>query len=532
MTPHPSEVEPDFIATNRTKIMDVIIETSRCIVCLGIMLLLFVAGCTSETHEQVRILTGGIRHESNTFIPIRTTEDDFTILRGEAALEDVPWAAYLQQEDVEVVPTVHAYASPFGVVAQETYEGFKQEILHGVREAGRIDGVYLDMHGAMHVEGYDDAQVDLVRSIRALVGPDVLIGGSFDLHGNMSAAFVSELDLLTAYRTAPHVDGEETRLRAVRQLLAALLHGRKPVVAHINVPILIPGEKGITSVEPLKSLYAQLPEMEEKEGLLDASIFVGMPWTDVPRAGMSVQVVAEGETYLDRAEAEARQLAEALWRHRADLIFDVPTDDLDGAIQTALNAPESTVFITDSGDNTTAGAAGDITLVVERLLAHNVQDAVVAGIVDPEAVRACELAGVGARVELTIGGKLDTVFGAPLNISGAVRYVTPSEEPGAPQGKLEERPAVVDLGGLLLVLLNRRRSFTAPSDFEEVNIDPLAHKIVVVKLGYLFQGLRDIAPRTIMALTPGFAYQVVENLPYKDIRRPIYPLDPEMSWTP
>ena len=508
------------------------IETSRYAACLGILLPLFVAGCTSETHEPVRILTAGIRHESNTFIPIRTTEDDFTILRGEAVLEDVAWAAYLQQEDVEVVPTVHAYASPYGVVEQGTYEGFKQEILHGVRETGRIDGVYLDMHGAMHVEGYEDAQVDLVRAIRAVVGPDVLIGGSFDLHGNMSLAFVNELDLLTAYRTAPHVDGEETRLRAVRKLFAALQDGRKPVIAHTNVPILIPGEKGITSVEPLKSLYAQLSEIEEKEGLLDASIFVGMPWTDVSRAGMSVQVVAEDEAYQGRAEAEVRRLAEALWQHRADLKFDVPTNDLDGAIQTALNAPESTVFITDSGDNTTAGAAGDITLIVERLLAHNVQDAVVAGIVDPEAVRACERAGVGGHVDLTVGGKLDTVFGTPLNISGNVRYVTPSEEPGTPQSKLEKRPAVVDLGGILLVLLNRRRSFTAPADFEQVDIDPLAHKIVVVKLGYLFQGLRDIAPRTIMALTPGFAYQVVENLPYEDVRRPIYPLDLEMSWTP
>lgn len=529
---HPGDGEPGFIVTIRSKTMEFIIEASRDVVCLGMVLLLFVAGCASETHEPVRILTGGIRHESNTFISIRTTEDDFTILRGETALEDALWAAYLRQENVEVVPTVHANASPYGVVEQETYDGFKQEILNGVREAGRIDGVYLDMHGAMHVEGYDDAQVDLVRSIRALVGPDVLIGGSFDLHGNMSSAFVSELDLLTAYRTAPHIDGEETRLRAVRKLLAALQQDWKPVIAHINVPILIPGEKGITSVEPLKSLYAQLPEIEEKEGLLDASIFVGMPWTDVPRAGMSVQVVAEDETYRGRAEAEVRQLAEALWRRRADLKFDVPTDDLDGAIQTALNAPESTVFITDSGDNTTAGAAGDITLVVERLLAHNVQDAVVAGIVDPEAVRACEHAGVGARVDLTVGGKLDTVFGTPLNISGTVRYVTSSGESVAPQNKLEQRPAVVDLGGLLLVLLNRRRSFTAPADFEQVNIDPLAHKIVVVKLGYLFQGLRDIAPRTIMALTPGFAYQVVENLPYEYVGRPIYPLDPEMSWTP
>ncbi len=512
--------------------MDFTLIADRHLACAGIALLLLVAGCRPEAAGPLRILTGGIRHESNTFIPILTTADDFTIRRGRDALEDAPWAAYLEGQGVEILPTVHASASPFGVVERATYEGFKQEILDGARGAGRIDGVFLDMHGAMHVQGYDDAQTDLVQALRAVVGPETLIGASFDLHGNMSREFVAELDLLTAYRTAPHVDGDETRLRAVRQLLEALREGWHPVIAHINIPILIPGEKGITSVEPLASLYAQLPAIEGEEGLLDASIFVGMPWTDVPRAGMSVQVVAGDEQHRERAESEARRLATELWQRRAELEFDVPTAYLDAAIETALSAPESTVFITDSGDNTTAGAAGDGTLVLERLLARGVEDAVVAGIVDPEAVAACEQAGVGSRVDLTIGGKLDTVFGSPLRISGIVRHVTASEEMEATPGRLAVRPAVVDLGGILLVLLNRRRSFTSPEDFEEVEIDPLAHKIVVVKLGYLFQGLRDIAPRTIMALTPGFAYQVVENLPYDNVRRPIYPLDADMAWSP
>lgn len=482
--------------------------------------------------EPLRILTGGIRHESNTFIPLQTTEADFTIRRGEAALKEVAWAVYLRQEGITVLPTVHAFAAPYGVVEKASYEGFKQEMLDGIHAAGRLDGVYLDMHGAMHVDGYDDAQVDLVQSIRELVGPEVLIAGSFDLHGNMSAAFVGELNFLTAYRTAPHIDAEETRLRTVQQLLQALRRGAKPIIAHLNVPILIPGEKGITAVEPLQTLYDQLPEIAAQDGLLDASIFVGMPWTDVPRAGMSVQVVAEGEAYRDRAEAEVQRLADALWSRRGDLRFDVPTDTLDGAIATALSAQESTVFISDSGDNTTAGAAGDIPWVLERLMAHGVKDAVIGGIVDPEAVRLCEQAGVGAHVELILGGKLDTVFGSPLLIQGIVRYVTPARDTDVLSYRLEERPAVVEVDGINVVLLNRRRSFTHPSDFEEVNINPLAHKIVVVKLGYLFQGLRDIAPRTIMALTPGFAYQVVENLPYQAVQRPLYPLDPDMSWTP
>ena len=483
-------------------------------------------GC-EERESGIRILTGGIAHESNTFIPHLSTEGDFTVRRGAAALQDVEWAAFLHESGVEVVPTLHAAARPFGAVERETFDAFKGEILEGARAAGKVDGVYLDMHGALHAEGYEDAQVDFVRAVREIVGPDALIAGSFDLHGNISPEFASELNILTAYRTAPHVDGEETRLRAVTLLLDAIRDGRRPQVAHVNVPILIPGEKGITAVEPLQSLYAEIPRIAASEGLIDASIFVGMPWTDVQRAGMSVQVVAADVSNADLARQEVERLARMLWDQRSGLQFDVPTAQIDEAIQTAVEAPESTVFITDSGDNTTAGAAGDGTLVLQRLLAHEVPDAVLAGVVDPPAVAACVEAGVDAKVTLALGGKLDNVFSEPLEITGTVQFVAPEPADGT-----RRRPVVVKVGNVLLVILNTRRSFTAPAHFEEVGIDPLEHKIVVVKLGYLFQGLRDISPRTIMALTPGFAYQVVENLPYEKIRRPMYPIDEDMEWSP
>jgi len=483
-------------------------------------------GC-QQKEKRIRILTGGIGHESNTFIPLPTLEADFTPKRGDAALQDVEWAAFLRESGVEIVPTLHVPALSFGVVARQAFDSFKDEILDGARAAGEVDGVFLDMHGALHAEGYEDAQVDFVRAVREVVGPDAIIAGSFDLHGNISPELASELNILTAYRTAPHVDGEETRLRAVTLLLDAIRNDRRPQVAHISVPILIPGEKGITAVEPLESIYAEIPRIAAKEGLIDASIFVGMPWTDVPRASMSVQVVAEDASSAALARQEVKRLAQMLWDERSGLKFDVPTAQIDDAIQTALDAPESTVFITDSGDNTTAGAAGDGTLVLERLLAHEVPDAVMAGVVDPEAVAVCVEAGVGAKVTLALGGKLDNVFSKPLEVTGTVQFIAPE-----PAGDSKRRPVVLEVENVLLVILNARRSFTTPGHFEEVNIDPLEHKIVVVKLGYLFQGLRDIAPRTIMALTPGFAYQVVENLTYEKIRRPMYPIDKDMEWSP
>jgi microcystin degradation protein MlrC len=376
------------------------------------------------------------------------------------------------------------------------------------------------------VEGYEDAQLDLITRLREIVG-DVLIAASFDLHGNISDEFAGQLDILTAYRTAPHVDGEETKARAARLLTSALQNGYDPKVLHINIPILIPGEQGITSVEPLKGLYDRLDRMALAEGIMDASIFCGMPWTDVPRAGMSAQVVARSEKFLPQAREALFSLAQEIWESRSDLDFDVPAMGMDSAIQTALKRPESTVFITDSGDNTTGGAAGDMTFALEKLLEHQVQDAVFSGVVDREAVLNCEEAGVGAYVELEIGGKSDPENYGPLSLKGTVQFLTPEEDRDT-----DKRAAVVKADGVQVVLLAVRRSFTSPQDFKDVNIDPLAHKIVVTKLGYLFPGLREIAPYTIMALTPGFANQDLRSLEYHNLQRPVYPLDPNMSWQP
>jgi microcystin degradation protein MlrC len=491
-----------------------------------IIAVLFVGlGCTPQKKDALRVLTAGIRHESNSFMPYLTTTEDFTLLRGSEVTKGSAWATYLEEEGIEVIPTLHAISGPSGIVSKETYKAFRDEILEAFREAGPVDGVYLDMHGALQVDGYPDAQADLIQRIRDIEGKDVLVAASFDLHGNISPEFMEGLNIISAYRTAPHVDGEETRLRTVKLLLEALNHNYSPGVAHLNIPILIPGEKGITSVEPVKSFYDRLPEISKMDGLMDASIFIGMPWTDVARAGMSVQVVAQDAQYLQLAQEQVQALADDIWDQRKNLQFDVETGSMDEAIQIAVETQDSTVFITDSGDNVTAGAAGDGTLALERLLAHHVTNAILAGIYDTDAVEQCINAGVGTQVQLEVGGKIDYVYSRPLPINGTVI----SLPQGDPAG--EKPDAVLQVEGVTLVLLSGHRAFTDPPHFQAIEMDPLAFDIVVVKEGYLFQGLRDIAPKAIMALTPGFANQTLEDLDYHQVRRPIYPLDPDMTWS-
>jgi microcystin degradation protein MlrC len=289
----------------------------------------------------------------------------------------------------------------------------------------------------------------------------------------------------------------------------------------VRVPLLLAGESAVTEVEPARSLYRRLAEIERVPGIMDASLMIGCAWTDAPFTSACVLVMAERDR--DLAFREAARLAAEIWAQREAFRPDVETASPEEAIARALAARESTVFLSDSGDNVTAGGAGDIPLFVERLLAAGAPDAVVAGLADAAAVEQCARAGAGARVTVSIGGKLDTVHARPLEVTGTVAHLDPPEKPSL---------AVLQVAGVAVVLTADRRAFASLGSFQRAGIDPLQHRIVVVKLGYLFPELRDRAPRAIMALSPGFTDLRLEQLPFQRVPRPIYPLDPQMEWQP
>lgn len=485
-----------------------------------------VSCCSKIDEKKLRILTCGIRHESNTFSTLATGISSFNILRGEEVLEEKHlWSEFLRKEGVEVIPTLHAYAWPGGVVTKDAYEIFKSEILEGIKEAGRLDGIYMDMHGALHVEGYEDAQADLIRAIREIVGDEVVISGSFDLHGNLSNEFVKGLDLLTGFRTAPHRDEEETKLRAVKNLLKVIRQQKSPQIIHMEIPILVPGEKSITEVEPLRSIYIELDTLEKQKGILDASIFVGYAWADLSRSAMRVFVIAEDSSYYNKARLSACRLAQRIWDVRHQMKLDVESGSIDEMIKLGYQLPQKTIFISDSGDNTTAGAPGDNPQVIEALINSNARKALVAGLVDEEAYQKCIEAGVGATIQLTMGGKKDSVFGTPLTLDVTVEALSADSLLSSSRGV-----ALVRSKGIHVAIINSRRSFTTLQDFREIGLDPLDFKIVVVKLGYLYPELRDVAPAHLMALTSGFCNLDMSSLPFIKVQRPIFPLDSDMEW--
>ncbi|MCB0121314.1 MAG: M81 family metallopeptidase [Caldilineaceae bacterium] len=468
----------------------------------------------------MRIAIGGISNENSNFSPIPNRLNDFTVSADEALLTSERYPFLSNFPGVTFLPTLFARSLPGGPIAADAYRTFKDGILSRLAQIGPVDGVYLDLHGAMYVEGMSDAEADLATAVRQLVGPDAMIAASMDLHGNVSQAYVDQVDIITAYRTAPHRDMVETRRRACELLVQSLQEGVRPQIALVPIPVLLAGEMTRTDMEPGAALWGALPKCDTMPGVLHAALFVGFAWVDEERAHAAAVV-----TGTERAAIEhvARQIAQSYWDARHEFNFGTPSGTIDECIEAALATDGSPIFLSDSGDNVTAGAVGDIPLVLERLLAHKVANALLAGICDGEAVAHCEQAGVGATVELTLGGKLDTLHGSPLAVRATVQCLLPTQAERSAQ-------AVIQVDGVTVVVTSRRQGFTTLADFEHAGVDPRNFKLVVIKLGYLFPELLAIASKAWMALSPGACDLDLARLPYQRIARPMFPVDNEFDW--
>jgi microcystin degradation protein MlrC len=469
----------------------------------------------------LRIAVGGIHTECSTYSPVLATEVDFRVLRGDALTAD-PSFALLRDYDASFLPTLHARAIPGGPVARATYEAFKAEFLDRLKALGPIDGLYLAMHGAMNVEGMDDAEGDWITAARALVGPDCPISASYDLHGNVSQRIIDALDMFSTYRTAPHIDVEETKRRACTMLLRRLTDGVRPLLLWVPVPVLWPGERTSTVDEPARSLYAQLPAVDAIDGILDASMMVGYVWADEPRSTAAIILTGTDPAAMER---EALRLAQAYWDARDDFVFGSRTGTVDECVGWAVASETHPVILADSGDNPTGGGVGDRADLLRALLARDARDVLIAGIVDAPGTEACYRAGTGARLRLSIGATLDTRGSVPVEAEAEVLHLHAI-------GDATDRQAVIRIGGIRVVLTARRRPFHNIADFTSLGLHPAEVAILVVKSGYLSPELAPLAAPNLMALSSGVVDQDVEHLARHRTRRPTFPFDRRFDWQP
>ncbi|MBB4567073.1 M81 family metallopeptidase [Rhizobium leucaenae] len=469
----------------------------------------------------MRIAVGGIHIECSTYNPVLNEEKDFHVVRGEE-LTAAPYFAFLKDYEAEFLPTIHARAIAGGPVARHTYEAFKAEFLERLKPLLPLDGLYLAMHGAMYVEGMEDAEGDWISAARMLVGEDCMLSASYDLHGNVSQRIIDALDMYSTYRTAPHIDVEETMRRAVTMLTKSLKTGVKPTLLWASIPVLLPGERTSTVDEPAKSLYDLLPGIDATDGVWDASLMVGYVWADEPRATAAAILTGTDRTVLER---EAKRLAQAYWDVRKDFVFGCETGSIEECVAKAIASPTAPVVLAESGDNPTGGGVGDRADVLAELIAKGATGVVFAGIADKAATESCYAAGVGATLDLTVGASLDTNGSKPVAAAFTVKFLLKT-------GDAMDRQAVVSVGGIDLVLSAKRRPYHNIADFTRLGLDPYRAKIIVVKSGYLSPELAPIANPNLMALSPGVVDQFVERLPRLHKRKPTYPFDKDFAFAP
>jgi len=478
-------------------------------------------------HPRIAIL--GMSIESSAYARHRADFRDFTVRTGQELTDQYPFLAVGSElaRSAEWIPVLHARSLPGGRVRSEVFEELKRQMLDVLTGAmvDGVDGIFLHVHGAMSVEGMDDAEGDLVEAIRALVGPGPLIAAPMDLHGNLSERFVAGVDLPTCYRLAPHEDVPQTWERAARTLVDWLARPERPRRAWVRVPILLPGEKTSTRVEPAKSLYGSLAEVERLPGVTDASIWIGYAWADEPRCHATVLVSGDDTRVIAR---EAERLAGQLWDARDEFDFVGPPGSLDEAVASAIAhraaGGRRPYLISDSGDNPGAGGTGDVTWSLTRLLdmpeltGPDAPVTYVASVFDAVAIEALFARMPGDRVEVTVGARVDGRVSGPVRLAGTLRALY-RDDPAS------GRIAVIGRGGLRIVVTEFRKAFHATDDFVAIGLDPAEADIIVTKIGYLEPTLYAIAQGWTLALTPGPVDQDLERLGHHRILRPMYPFD-------
>jgi microcystin degradation protein MlrC len=499
----------------------------------------------------IRIVTGGIAQETNTFQWEPTSLADFQkgssrIERGHQILDLAGTGtiyggiiAEALAQGVELIPTTYAHAVPGGRVSREAFEVLRDEILAGIREVLPVDGVLLGLHGAMALEHNDDGEGPLLTAVRELVGPDVPIVAPLDLHTNLSDEMMREADAFVGYKEYPHIDTPETGAQALQILLATIRGEIKPTMAHVKLPLIAPNQSMVTTWQsPLKTAIDRAREMEREPGVVAATVLGGFPFADIPHTSVATIVVTDNDQAL--ARRYANELAAICWELREQ--FTIRPTPVADAVAEALNgAPGSVYVLADISDSGASGTAGDGTVVLKGLLEAGARSAAVAQVMDRAAVDACIAAGVGSTLTLSVGGKHDGLHGEPVEVTGMVRQIHEGRfKLAGPMGKgtsaSRGRTVVLEINGpdgIELQLTDLRGHPNDLNFFRAFGIEPTERRIVVLKSAAHFRAaFEPIATKVIEVDAPGISSPRLDTFDYQHLRRPIYPLDKDARWTP
>ena len=488
----------------------------------------------------MRLVTGTISHETNVFSTLRTDLDEFRkrlLLSGDEVLEHfkgtkTPVGGFLEgcrEHDFELVPTVYASATPSGKITDGAFDTLLGEMLDGIMDASPIDGVVLHLHGAGVSESHDDIEGHILSQVRKIISGLPLVS-TFDFHANHTRLMVESADILIGYDTYPHIDGYERGVEAIRVVKKLVDGSLKPTKA-FRQPLMMPAlQAQFTGRYPMRRVMERAHEMETLDGVETITVAGGFPWSDFEDVGLSVIITTNNDQQLsERSADELRNLA---WRLRRDfLVKPVPVPE---AIQRVSAAKEGPIVLADIGDNPGGGAPCDGTVVLKAALEEGLEEGVFAVIADLEAVGKAEEVGVGNEVTMDLGGKTDKLHGEPLRVKGLVKLISDGKFIAkGPMGTGSERDmgrtAVLRVGGLEIIVTEKRLQPTDLQLYRSLGIEPSEKKFIVVKSSVHYRADHESIAKDVIELdTPGLTSPRLAGFGFKKIRRPIFPLDVEM----
>jgi len=492
----------------------------------------------------MRIATGMLGHETNTFSKVPTTLESFeqgSYAVGEAIIPTFRGTSTVTggfidraaELDVELVPLLWTFATPSGTIQQSAYDTLKERFLQRLTNAVPVDAVLLDLHGAMVTEAHEDAEGDLLEAVRDIVGT-VPIVAVLDLHANITSKMAACADCLIGYDTYPHVDSYERGIEATQLIHDTVAGHVRPIMAHRQLPLLTGPPSQCTLREPMSGAIRQLHELENRPGILTATLSMGFPFADIRDAGACVLVTADGDG--DLAAQAADEFAASIWERRAEFRSELVS--IEEAIRLSRQTDSIPIVLAEGSDNPGGGGPCDGTHILRAFVEAEVDNAVIAIIADPQSVDQAIRAGVGQTVDLEVGGKTDPLHGEPVPLSCYVKMIsTGTFVHTGPMGKgltgKMGRTAVVVAGGVSIILTERRLQPYDDGLLRSLGIVPERCKLIALKSAVHFRAAYGpIAHRILEVDTPGVHSPNLFSYEYAKVRRPIYPLDEGVTFTP
>ena len=491
-----------------------------------------------------RVGIAGFLHESNSFSPIPTPYQHFkdtSLTRGEALLER--WqgthhqlGGFLEgarEFQFEPVPLLATYGVPSAPLPGDSFEELAADLTGALRESLPLDGLLVALHGAAVAESYPDADGELAARFRQVLGARIPILAVIDLHANISDKMARNTNGIVVYRSNPHLDQRERGLEAAGLMAQTLGGDINPVQALERPPLLLNITRQYTEEAPARDLYRDVESVLGWPGILSASTAMGFYYSDVEEMGASFMAIADGDKEL--ARKAARWLAERAWQRRREFLSELPGPAQ--AVRSAAREPHGPVVLLDVGDNVGGGSPGDSTILLEEIVRQQASGALVV-LYDPEAVSACVQTGVRQSIELSVGARSDAFHGRPQRVNGRIRSIADGRS-------TESRPrhggqGVFDQGVTAVLETPRQNTLVltsirmAPRSLEQLRtlgLKPEKKKILVVK-GVVAPraAYEPIARRTIVVDTPGSTSANPAHFSYRNVGRPLYPLQENLTY--